>query len=123
MTRHFDLERPIFRKLSIAAAIGCAALIAHLSLASVSELPSVKMSDKINHFIAYASLSVPLVIAMGRGRWLLAIAVATAFGAFMELAQGTFTAHRDADLIDGIANALGACAGVGFGYFLLTRGR
>jgi len=119
MTQIFDLERPIIRVLAITAAIGCAVLIAYYSLSPTDGLPKVRWTDKISHFIAYASLSVPLAIAMGRERWLTAIALATAYGAFMELAQGTLTDNRDADLIDAIANALGACAGVGFAYLLL----
>ena len=120
MTRYFDLSRPVYRRLAAAAAIACGALIAYLSLAPATELPAVRWWDKLNHFIAYASLGVPLSIAVGKERWLAAIAIATAYGAFMELAQGSLTAARTPDLVDGIANALGACAGVGFGYLLLA---
>lgn len=119
MIRYFDLHRPFFRQLAVAVSITLCALIAYLSLAPASGLPTAQWSDKVNHFIAYASLGVPLAIALGKERWLAAIAIATAYGAFMELAQGSLTAGRTADLIDGIANALGACAGVAIGYVLL----
>ena len=123
MTQIFDLQRPLIRALAIMAAIGCAALIAYGSLSPPDDVPSVTWSDKINHFIAYMCLSGPLLVAAGRERWLTMIALATAYGALMELAQGTFDAGRTADLFDAIANGLGACAGVAIGYAMLSASR
>ena len=123
MLSSIDLERSVFRALATGASIVCAAVIAYLSLAPADGLPNVIWWDKAQHFIAYAALGAPLSIALGRSRWLIAIALATAYGAMMELAQGTLTDGRSAELFDGIANACGACAGVAFGYILLISFR
>lgn len=123
MTQFFDLERPFFRRLATFGAVGCALLIAYLSLSPADGLPEVRWTDKISHFIAYAGFGAPLAVALGRSRWLTAVAFATAYGALMELAQGTLTAERTPDLFDAIANTLGACAGVGFACALLVLKR
>lgn len=123
MLQFLDFQRPIFRKLAIAATIACAALIAYLSLAPADGMPEVRWSDKVNHFIAYLALSVPLAIAIGRKNWIVAIALAAGYGAMMELAQGSLTTMRTPDLFDGIANTLGACTGVAIGYMLLSLKR
>ena len=118
MSRLIDFERPLVRRLALIAAIGCAALIAVLSLAPASDLPSVKWSDKINHLIAYLGLSVPLLIALGRQRWWLAIGLAAAYGGVMEFAQGALTEYRTPDVVDALANTLGACIGAAIAWGL-----
>ena len=125
MTRSFDLDRRFYRSLALAASVVLAATIAYLSLASSSGIPQVVWWDKAQHFVAYASLGLPLAIALGRARWRSAIAIAVAYGAIMEVAQGTLTTGRVADFYDAIANTCGACAGVATGYMLLgvLRGR
>lgn len=69
-------------------------------------------SDKIGHFLAYATLSAwaVLIFARGRAHWLAALALVL-LGIGMELAQGAFTSDRLMDARDAIANTLGVLFG------------
>ncbi len=65
-------------------------------------------SDKVQHFIGFAALSLPLGFAYPR-RTLAIIAGATLFGAGIELVQPFV--GRGAELADLVADALGATTG------------
>lgn len=75
--------------------------------------------DKIEHFLAYATLSAwsVLLFASRRSQWKAALAL-VALGIAMELAQGALTSDRMMDIRDALANTLG----VGLGQ-LLALGR
>lgn len=70
-------------------------------------------SDKIGHFLAYATLSAWAVLIFERRRsWAWAALALVALGFAMELAQGALTDNRLMDTRDAVANALGVLAGL-----------
>jgi VanZ family protein len=82
-------------------------------------MPSFQFSDKVLHFIAYAVLGILFYRAFRtlpfqnnrRLVILLSITAATLYGVSDEIHQH-FVPFRDADLLDAIANFLGAVCGV-----------
>ncbi|MBN1140572.1 MAG: VanZ family protein [Deltaproteobacteria bacterium] len=97
---------------------GYVAVLVWLSLApALPKIPLGALSwDKMQHFLAYFVLTLlagwcfsPL-FRSERLIWWGAFFFALALGAIMELAQGLFSTVRSADLIDLIADGLGALA-------------
>ena len=84
--------------------------IGFLSLAPVATLPTVPVSDKLEHFIAYGLLAMLGCIARRskRDRILVVLAVVI-YGGAIEVCQPYFNRHME--LGDLIANAGGAVAG------------
>ena len=77
------------------------------SLLPGSEVPAVSVSDKLQHFAAYALLALwfgGLSHREAHGWVALALLL---LGALMEVLQGVLPLHRTADLRDLLANALG----------------
>ena len=112
MTKLFDLESRNMRLFALVAAIMLGGLIAYLSLIGSSSGPHFQWSDKVQHFIAYTALTLPLALFLGRGRFIWAILAAGFYGVLLEFAQGWLTDDRIPSALDAIANLLGACAGV-----------
>lgn len=81
------------------------------SLAPTVPAAPVQVSDKLMHFLAYASLAFVFVGAAGRKRWLRFVIGLLVLGAVIELAQGLLTATRVSEWLDMIANAAGVVAG------------
>ena len=68
--------------------------------------------DKIEHFLAYGTLSAwAMNLYASRGSRLFAALSLVALGVAMEYAQGAFTTDRMMDWHDALANALGVAAG------------
>ena len=83
-----------------------------VSLLPPSELPPLPANDKLAHLAAYAVLMAMAVQLIQRRSALLGAAVSLALlGAGLELAQGAFTARREADALDALANLLGVGLG------------
>lgn len=82
-------------------------------LMPLPELPSVPANDKWQHFAAYFLLAASGV-QLWRGRpALIRLALGLLLmGAAIEVAQGSFTAARQADPGDLLANALGVAVGM-----------
>lgn len=77
---------------------------------------AIDNSDKIGHFLAYATLSAWAVMIFERRRTCLWAALALVLlGIAMELAQGAFTENRQMDVRDAVANALGVLLGLCIG--------
>lgn len=76
--------------------------------------------DKLEHAAAYGVFTIFAGWAFGnfsfsrRIRWLLAAAVAVGAGAILEVLQGLFTATRTAELLDLLADAIGAAIVLGW---------
>lgn len=93
--------------------------IFYVSALSIAPLPE-EVSDKTGHFVAYAGLALLCVRAIGGGlpcRVVLrvavpAFAIAAGYGIFDELHQW-FVPGRSADVLDWLADATGACIGIG----------
>lgn len=85
------------------------------SLAPARELPPVPFAgfDKFQHFFGYAVLSgyATMLFARMRAR-ALAGAALVALGIGLEVAQGQWTATRQPDLFDAVANTAGVLAGM-----------
>lgn len=101
---------PHVRRAALVIALLIALGIAYLSMMSGPEVPAPDVSDKIRHFGAYAMLAIPAAMWFGPGR-VATVIVLTVYGAGLEIAQAVFTATREASVLDGVANALGAVAG------------
>jgi VanZ family protein len=103
-----------------APVVGYMALVFYAS--SLSELPALatRMSDKLEHGLAYSGLGVLLLRALAGGLWrpvsaraaLLAVALAACYGASDELHQH-FVPHRSMDANDLLADTAGAAVAIG----------
>lgn len=89
-------------------------------------IPSVGVSDKFNHFFAYMGLSVLLYFSfnlqnkfeiMNKYPAALTVIIAAIYGAFDELHQ-MLIPGRSAELLDWVADFVGAVAGVLIARFL-----
>jgi VanZ family protein len=101
------------RPLRIVLFVIACAVVAVLSLTPVEELPKTGVSDKIEHFIAYAGLA--LLGAWAFPHPLLRLAAGlVAFGVGVEILQATMGLGRQGDIVDALANTLGVMAGLGF---------
>ena len=102
---------------SIPALLYMAGIFAASSVPDLGELPA--MSDKSWHALAYSGLGALVAFALAEGRplrlsWgraLVAVAIATVYGATDEWHQ-SFVPGRAADAADLLADAIGAAAGV-----------
>jgi VanZ family protein len=111
VTRRFALWAPVILYM---------ALIFYAS--SLSELPSIasRISDKLEHGLAYSGLAALMVRALAGGlRWplalrtaALAVAIAAIYGASDEIHQH-FGPHRTMDAYDLLADTTGAAATAG----------
>jgi VanZ family protein len=101
---------PSVRRAALVIALLIAMGIAYLSMMSGPAVPAPDVSDKIRHFGAYAMLAIPTAMWFGPGR-VATVIVLTVYGAGLEIAQALFTATREASMLDGLANTLGAAAG------------
>ena len=82
------------------------------SLLPGSAVPGMGTSDKLLHFAAYAFLALwfgGLSHREAHGRVALGLLL---LGALLEVLQGVFALHRNADLRDLLANALGIAFGI-----------
>jgi VanZ family protein len=100
--------------------VGYMALVFYAS--SLSELPALanRVSDKLEHGLAYAGLGVLLLRALAGGlrgpvrrtSVVLAVAIAACYGVSDELHQH-FVPHRSMDAYDLLADTAGAVAAAG----------
>ncbi|RRH73421.1 VanZ family protein [Falsigemmobacter faecalis] len=103
-------------RTALLIALGVSALltlvIAFLTLAPVSGLPGVKVSDKVYHAFAFASLAFPVTVV--RPRWWAAVVLVSAvYGGVIEIIQPFV--GRSMDIRDWLADILGAILGAGAG--------
>lgn len=94
------------------------ALSAQPELPSIPGLDQFDWSDKLEHFIGYAILSALVWRALGTGvarrrRFWMSVAVATLYGLTDEFHQ-RFVPGRSCDLLDLLADALGAAVTAGY---------
>lgn len=100
------------RPFRIALFAAACAAVAWASLVPAAELPPVGISDKIEHFVAYAGLA--LLGAWALPATLLWVAAGLAvFGVGVEILQATMELGRQGDLLDALANTLGVVTGLG----------
>ena len=81
-------------------------------------MPSVQVNDKLIHGLMYALLSIAIIVpaaktSFARVRSYLYVWIAaTAYGGLMEILQHYCTLTRSGDMMDLLADALGALAGL-----------
>ena len=110
--------------------IFCLAIFIQSSLPSYENLPEFKFSDKFLHFSAYAVLGILFFRAFQTLRIktntrllvLLSVVSASLYGISDEIHQ-YFVPSREADILDVLANALGAACGVYFYHIWVSRKR
>jgi VanZ family protein len=88
--------------------------------------PGGSVLDRLSHAVAYAALTAVILVARdrhGRSGWRSVLFIALglmAFGGAMEFAQAAV--HRDATVVDGLADAVGIAAVVAVHSLLRLRG-
>ena len=92
------------------------------SLVPTSSLPQVTLSDKVEHFIAYAVLAALGAKAFPGRPWLLAM-VLVANGVGVEILQQAMGLGRQGEVLDALANTLGIAAGLGLIWLMRRRWR
>lgn len=88
--------------------------------AAIRALDTLPISDKIDHFAAYAALAFLPAIHEKRGFLIAAAIGAVALGVALEYAQ-LYSGLRDFEVGDMIADAIGVCFGVAVGVPLRSR--
>ena len=92
--------------------LGVAAVVV-ASLLPAPDLPNLHVSDKAEHFTAYALLAAGAVQLYARRLSWFAVCIALALlGIGLEFAQGALTSTRQMDAADALANSLGVLAGL-----------
>ena len=98
------------------------ALAVTLLVATLPQPIKVQPSDKVQHFAAFVALTLLGRAAHPRARlWLLAADLA-AYGALIELLQGTPVVDRNMDPWDWLADCLGILVALPVARFMARRG-
>jgi VanZ family protein len=100
------------RPFRIALFVIACAVVAVLSLVPQDELPATDVSDKIEHFVAYAGLAL-LGLWAFPSRWRRLAMGLIAGGILMEVLQATLPFNRQGDVLDALANSAGVVIGLG----------
>ena len=90
-----------------AAFVLLAAAIVWFSLAPITAAPAGSHIDKVEHFCAYATLTLVGFAARGRP-WPLLAAAIVMFGGGVEVLQMLLPTGRTGSVLDALANAAGA---------------
>jgi len=91
---------------------GCASLIALFSLLPAEAAVSSGFGDKLEHFGAFALLSVLARLGWPGRDWRQVAGILVAFGAMIELTQSV-SPGRHPDVYDWLADAIGVAVGLG----------
>lgn len=101
-----------YRSWWIAGGIAMALAIVVASLLPATDLPSVRIWDKLEHSFAYFALAAWFGGAVRPDRYLRLALALVALGIAIEIAQGAMGFGRTADLRDVLANAVGVAMGL-----------
>ena len=96
--------------------------VAYLSLTPTLPKPVGLLDDKIQHFAAYALLSLLVILSLNKtlSAWKLAL-LAALYGGLMEVLQ-TYAPGRSPEWLDLVANTMGVAMGLAVAW-VLTRTR
>ena len=83
-------------------------IVAFLTLTPSDKLPSAPGGDKLHHFLAFGAIAFPIAFARPRLFVWIVLAV-SAYGAVIEIIQPYVGRHGD--IMDALANSIGAVAG------------
>lgn len=106
------LHQPWFIKLSRAVLLLYLILICCLSLMSGNQLPSAAVSDKVQHAIAYALLSLLALLSFADTSKIKLALACVMVGLLLEIAQ-SFVPRRFMDPWDLLANTVGIVIVIG----------
>ncbi len=97
--------------------------ILYSALAPINYVPEVHLSDKIEHALAFCGMTFWFGGLVARRRlWVLGL-VMSAFGAAIEVAQGTMGLGRDMDIHDWIADSCGVLIALAILFACVPRSR
>lgn len=84
----------------------CGAVLFAMVMASLPQPPQIpgQPSDKVQHILAFAVLTLLAVLAYPRARRWRLFASLAAFGALIEVVQAIPALHRDASVLDWLAD-------------------
>jgi VanZ family protein len=99
-----------------AGAAGLLAALVTLCLLPASEVPSLGVSDGIEHAAGYFVLMLWLAGLSARARWLVVALALVALGVGLEWLQGALGRGRVAEARDVAANTLGVAFGVALAF-------
>ena len=100
------------------------AIILFISLLPAAEAPTVFANDKLNHGLAFFTLSMMARLLWARTHAAILFILLVAFGGAIELLQLAMGFGRDADWIDFAADILAILLGIGAGkLFWSFKGR
>ncbi|MDO9071728.1 MAG: VanZ family protein [Rubrivivax sp.] len=116
------LHDPTHRTLWRALLLVLLAVVSVAALAPGTEAPSLGIGDKVDHLLAFVSLTVAATMSWPatRGHAALAGAGLLAYGAFIEVAQ-TQVPGRYGDVVDVAVDAAGIVAGLALAMGLRSR--
>jgi VanZ family protein len=89
-----------------------AALITIACLVPARDLPSLGVSDKFEHSLAFFVLAIWFAGVLERRDFLYLALALIAFGGGIEIAQGLMGLGREADIRDLMADGVGVAAGI-----------
>jgi VanZ family protein len=105
-------------RLSARILFWCAAIVAYIA-AILPGQAGPTGNDKTDHILAFATLAMLGRLGWSRSRARLIAILLLLFGVVIELSQATPIIHRDADVRDVLADALGILVGLSVGWTLL----
>lgn len=103
-----------FRTIPLILLLGWMVIVTVLSLVPVQEIPLPQsLSDKFEHMVAYGVMALLAGWTWHRKEapfcaWAAAFLLAAGYGGLMEVAQALAGTGRHAEVLDAVANAIGA---------------
>lgn len=98
-------------------------IVCYATLAPSRDVPDLNINDKLEHATAFFGLTFWFGGLVRRRRfWVLAVTL-SAFGAAIEVAQGTMGLGRDMDIHDWLADSCGILVALGALLICTARGR
>ncbi len=92
--------------------LGIVLVIAILCLLPSNEIPQVNVSDKIKHVAAFVLLTFWFAGIVSRQGYLRVALALVAYGALIEILQGSMHLGREAEVLDFVADAAGVVLGL-----------
>ena len=110
-----------FSRLWFFVGMAIVAAVVTACLVPMQVLPTVGVSDKIEHSLAFFTLAIWFAGLVPRRDYVFLFLAMIALGGGIEVAQGLMSLGREADIWDLVADAKGAFAGVALALTPLGR--
>lgn len=105
-------------RVALGMTILLAIIVGISTLTPQDHMPSAPGGDKLHHFLAFVALTFPMVYARPRAALWIVLSVSF-YGALIEMLQPHI--GRQGDVLDVIANSVGAICGASLGFALHRR--